>query len=127
MFSCRAHCPKLQAQDYMQGSGLVEEVALCVTSTPKRRRMLPTEGTQTHEKTRNRRLLQGFTGCFSLFWCRGIALKVGETVSACPRQALPLPSKDSYFKAFGPKDPIIKGFWAILMPRVRAYILNPRA
>ena len=23
------------------------------------------------------------------------------------------------FKAFGPKDPIIKGFWAILMLRVR--------
>ena len=32
---------------------------------------------------------------------------------------LPLPSKDLYFKAFGPKDPIIYGFWAILMPRVK--------
>ena len=31
----------------------------------------------------------------------------------------PLPSKDSYFKAIGPKDPIISGFWAILMLRVR--------
>ena len=27
-------------------------------------------------------------------------------------------SKDSYFKASGPKDHTIKGFWAILMPRV---------
>ena len=31
---------------------------------------------------------------------------------------LPLPSKDSYFKAFGPEDPIISGFWATLMLRV---------
>ena len=30
-----------------------------------------------------------------------------------------MPSKDSHFKAFGPKDPIIKGFGAILMLRVR--------
>ena len=29
----------------------------------------------------------------------------------------PLPSKDSCFKAFGPKDPIIYGFWAIVMLR----------
>ena len=28
-------------------------------------------------------------------------------------------SKGSYFKAFGPKDHIIKGFWAILSLRVR--------
>ena len=26
-------------------------------------------------------------------------------------QPYPLPSKDSYFKAFGPKDPILQGFW----------------
>ena len=30
----------------------------------------------------------------------------------------PLPSKDSYFQAFGPKDPIIYSLWAILMLRV---------
>ena len=30
---------------------------------------------------------------------------------------IPLPSKDSYVKAFGPKDPIAEGFWALLMPR----------
>ena len=27
-------------------------------------------------------------------------------------------SKDSYIQAFGPQDHTIKGFWAILMPRV---------
>ena len=27
-----------------------------------------------------------------------------------PPRFLPLPSKDAYFKAFGPKDPIIQGF-----------------
>ena len=32
---------------------------------------------------------------------------------------LPLPSRDSYFKASGPKDPIIKGSRAILMLRVK--------
>ena len=37
-------------------------------------------------------------------------------------QASPLPSKGSYFKASGPKDPILQGFWAILMLRVR--VLN---
>ena len=28
-----------------------------------------------------------------------------------------LDSKDSHFKAFGPKDPIVEGFWAVLMLR----------
>ena len=41
---------------------------------------------------------------------------------------IPLPSKDSCFKAFGPKDPIIQGIiqglWAVLSLRVR--ILNPK-
>ena len=32
---------------------------------------------------------------------------------------LPLGSKDSYFKAFGPKDHTIYGFWAILSLRVK--------
>ena len=31
--------------------------------------------------------------------------------------AYPYPQKDSCFKAFGPKDPIIKGFWAMFMLR----------
>ena len=30
-----------------------------------------------------------------------------------------LPSRDSYLKASGPKDPIVSGFWAILMLRGR--------
>ena len=34
----------------------------------------------------------------------------------CP---IPLPSKDSYFEAFGPKVPSIYGCWAILMLRDR--------
>ena len=39
-----------------------------------------------------------------------------ETIAPRP---LPLGSKDSYFKAFGPKDQTIKGFWAILSLRVK--------
>ena len=39
-------------------------------------------------------------------------------------ERLPLPSKDSYFQAFGPKDPIMRGFWAILMLKDRP--LNPK-
>ena len=35
-----------------------------------------------------------------------------------PCNHLPLPSKDSYVKAFGPKDPLMYGFRAILMQRV---------
>ena len=35
----------------------------------------------------------------------------------------PLPSKDSYFKAFGPENPIIEGFWAVLMLRVSVVFL----
>ena len=32
-------------------------------------------------------------------------------------EPIPLPSKDPCFKAFGPKDPTMEGFWAILMLR----------
>ena len=38
------------------------------------------------------------------------------------KAGLPLPLKDSYFKAFGPKDPSIQGFEATLMLRVRVYL-----
>ena len=34
----------------------------------------------------------------------------------------PLPSKDSCLKSFGPKYPIIQGFWAILMLRVWVHV-----
>ena len=41
---------------------------------------------------------------------------------------LPLPSKDSYFQAFGPKDPVIQGFWAIFDAKgYRALERNPVA
>ena len=31
----------------------------------------------------------------------------------------PYPQRTHMFKAFGPKDPIVEGFWAILMLRGR--------
>ena len=35
---------------------------------------------------------------------------------------LPLGSEDSYFKAFGPKNHMVKGFWAVLSLRVRVVV-----
>ena len=52
----------------------------------------------------------------------GAAIPVMDVIFSCPdsgshHQPHLLPSRDSYFKAFGPKDPIIQGCWAILMLR----------
>ena len=49
---------------------------------------------------------------------------VGNSRGLTLPKTLPLTSKDSCFKAFGPKDPIIHGFWVILM--LRAIFLNPK-
>ena len=38
----------------------------------------------------------------------------------------PVASKDSSFKALGPKDPIKKGSWAILMLRVMEFNAEPQ-
>ena len=44
---------------------------------------------------------------------------LARLVRTLSKHPLTLSIKDSYFKAFGPKDPIIYGFWAILMLGVR--------
>ena len=54
-----------------------------------------------------------------VIWVEGCLRPLGFEGSGL--NAYPYPQRTHSFTAFGPKDPIIQGFWAILMLTVRVY------